>query len=89
MKPTDLWGNVLNWLPRPACKQGMPCHVAAPRGSRTGTQGLKNPKERSMIPYQLGEELLNAIVGVSGKDLPTKVIGTQRQLSLFDETLMQ
>jgi hypothetical protein len=87
MKPTDLWGNVLNWLPRSACKQGMPCHVAAPRGSRTGTQGLKNPKERSMIPYQLGEELLNAIVGVSGKDLPTKVIGTERQLSLFDETL--
>ena len=61
----------------------MPCHVAAPRGSRTGTQGLKNPKERSMIPYQLGEEILNAIVGGSD-DAPTKVIGNQRQLSLFE-----
>ena len=29
MKPTDLWHN-LNWTPRPMCKNGMPCHEAAP-----------------------------------------------------------
>lgn len=58
MKPTDLWGYVPNWKPRPMCKNGEPCHVAAPRGAKTGTQGLKGAKERSRVPYQLGEELL-------------------------------
>ena len=61
MKPTDLWGFVPGWTPRPACKNGEPCHKAAPRGARTGTQGLKGAKKRSEIPYQLGEEILNVI----------------------------
>jgi hypothetical protein len=52
-KPTDLWGWVPNWEPRAACKPGASCHVAAPRGSRTGTQGLKNAKERSRIAPDL------------------------------------
>jgi hypothetical protein len=39
MKPTDLWGSVPGWTPRPMCSNGDPCHEAAPRGSRTGTQG--------------------------------------------------
>ena len=41
MKPTDIWTNNLDWKPRPMCKNGMPCHVSAPRGSQTGTQGMK------------------------------------------------
>ena len=61
MKPTDLWGVVPGWIPRSACKNGMTCHVAAPRGSKTGTQGRKGAKERSMIPYALGRELLEAM----------------------------
>ena len=60
MKPTDLWGEVQNWTPRQPCKAGDNCHDAAPRGSRTGTQGLKGAKTRSMVPYDLGMELLNA-----------------------------
>jgi len=60
MKPTDLWHN-LNWTPRPMCKNGMPCHVAAPRGSKTGTQGLKGNYERSKIPYELCKEILEYI----------------------------
>jgi hypothetical protein len=62
MKPTDLWGVVPGWTPREACKNGMPCHEAAPRGSRTGTQGLKGAKERSRVPYALGEEILKAML---------------------------
>lgn len=62
MKPTDLWGVVPGWTPREACKNGMPCHEAAPRGSRTGTQGLKGAKDRSRVPYQLGEEILKALI---------------------------
>ena len=61
MKPTDLWTN-LEWSPKPACKNGDSCHVAAPRGSRTGTQGRSGAKERSMIPYRLGEEIRKAMV---------------------------
>lgn len=61
MKPTDLWGTVPGWQPREMCKNGDPCHVAAPRGSRTGTQGLAGPKDRSRIPYELGEDILRAI----------------------------
>jgi hypothetical protein len=63
MKPTDLWGDVPNWTPLPMCKNGSPCHEAAPRGARTGTQGLKDAKLRSMVLYQLGLEIRNAIVG--------------------------
>ena len=57
MKPTDIWTNI-NWIPRKMCKNGQPCHEAAPRGSRTGTQGLKNDFERSKVPYQLCNELI-------------------------------
>ena len=60
-KPTDLWGWVPNWKPKAACKPGASCHVAAPRGSRTGTQGLKNAKERSRIAPDLSIDLLKAI----------------------------
>lgn len=58
MKPTDIWTN-LKWTPRELCKNGnRECHhQPAPRGSRTGTQGLKGSYERSQIPPQLFEEL--------------------------------
>lgn len=52
MKPTDIWTN----HPNPQfkmCHNGNPDHVAAPRGSKTGTQGLKNSRERSVIPKLL------------------------------------
>jgi len=58
MKPTDIWTNALWWNPKPPCKNGMPCHVAAPRGSKTGTQGIKGYKDRSRIPAPLFEEIL-------------------------------
>lgn len=61
MKPTDLWGDVDGWIPKPPCRNGDKCHESAPRGSRTGTQGLGNAKDRSMIPYGLGLEILEAI----------------------------
>ena len=62
MKPTDLWGVVPNWRPREMCKNGMPCHEAAPRGAKTGTQGLKGARERSRVPYELGKEILDALL---------------------------
>jgi hypothetical protein len=63
-KPTDLWGSVPNWNPRLVCAPGSDCHEAAPRGSRTGTQGLKNAKERSRIAPELSRELRKSITGL-------------------------
>jgi len=57
MKPTDLWHN-LNWKSKDMCKNGMSCHESAPRGSSTGTQGLKGNYERSKVPQELCKEIL-------------------------------
>lgn len=58
MKPTDIWTNSNIWIPKKPCKNGDNCHIAAPRGSRTGTQGLKGSYQRSKIPELLCEEIL-------------------------------
>tara|TARA_R100001443_G_scaffold20907_1_gene33125 strand:+ start:186 stop:836 length:651 start_codon:yes stop_codon:yes gene_type:complete len=69
-KPTDIWSNHIKnifnpdgWQPRPECFNGnKQCqHEAAPRGSKTGTQGLKNNHERSKIPAQLMIEIIKSI----------------------------
>ena len=69
MKPTDIWSNNIwdmfnlnGWQPRPMCWNGnKKCqHEEAPRGSRTGTQGLKNNYERSRIPVRLCIDILRA-----------------------------
>lgn len=62
MKPTDIWTNNMTWNPRPVCKNGDPCHVAAPRGARTGTQGLKGSYDRSKVPEQLCQEILKSCI---------------------------
>jgi hypothetical protein len=57
MKPTDIFSNrKFNF--RPMCKNRSPCHVSAPRGARTGTQGLKGAYERSILPRELVEEIV-------------------------------
>jgi hypothetical protein len=60
MKPTDIWTNSNTWSPRKMCKNGDSCHIAAPRGSRSGTQGLSNAYERSKIPEYLCFEILKS-----------------------------
>lgn len=59
MKPTDIWTNHPNPQFKPMCHKGDPCHVRAPRGSRTGTQGLKGSVERSRIPKELCEHIVD------------------------------
>jgi hypothetical protein len=61
MKPTDLWTNLDTWNPRPACKNGDPCHEPAPRGSQTGTQGRGGAKEKAMVPFELGADIRSCI----------------------------
>ena len=69
-KPTDIWTNNLQnlfnengWKPRKKCFNGnTKCHhEEAPRGSKTGTQGLKGNYERSKIPEELCLEILTTV----------------------------
>jgi hypothetical protein len=53
MKPTDIWTNHPDPCFRPMCHNGDPCHERAPRGAKTGTQGLKGHVLRSQIPDRL------------------------------------
>lgn len=59
MKPTDIFTNHPNPRFKPPCHNGDPCHVAAPSGARTGTQGLKGHIERSIIPDRLCDHIVD------------------------------
>jgi hypothetical protein len=58
MKPTDIWTNHPDPKFKPPCHNGDPCHVSAPRGAKTGTQGLKGSRERSVIPPPLCKHIV-------------------------------
>lgn len=58
MKPTDIWTNHPDPKFKPMCKNGDSCHEAAPRGAKTGTQGLKGSRERSVIPEGLCKHIV-------------------------------
>ena len=71
MKPTDIWTNHLadwfnekGWQPRAMCFNGNKnCHhQPAPRGSQTGTQGIKGNYLRSIVPYKLCKEILEICI---------------------------
>jgi hypothetical protein len=57
-KPTDIWTNHPDPKFLPPCKPGSPCHEAAPRGSRTGTQGRDGHIKRSLIPDKLCDHIV-------------------------------
>lgn len=59
MKPTDIWTNHPDPKFKPPCKNGDPCHERAPRGARTGTQGIRGHKDRSRIPTELCEHVVD------------------------------
>lgn len=61
-KPTDIWTNT-KWEPRPMCGRGMTCHESAPRGSKTGTQGIKGSRDRAVIPAEFCREVAEYAAG--------------------------
>lgn len=74
-KPTDIFSNNIcslfnpdGWKPRPECYNGnIKCHhESAPRGAKTGTQGLKGNYERSKIPELLCREIIESTVNKIG-----------------------
>ncbi len=71
-KPTDIWTNIYNWIPREECHNykydkewniiDKHCHHdSARRWSSTWTQWKKNAYERSKIPFELYKEILDNI----------------------------
>lgn len=66
MKPTDFFTNIEGWEGK-RCKNGMPCHESAPRGAKTGTQGLKGAIERGKIPRALFHEIFFHIEPMEAK----------------------
>lgn len=63
-KPTDIWTNSNDWIPKPMCRNykydqegnviDKHCHhESARRGAKTGTQGKKGSYARSKIPTEL------------------------------------
>jgi len=64
-KPTNIWTNLdITFKTCHNYRKGQPKHChheAAPRGSKTGTQGLKGNMERSIIPPKLFEHIFRVI----------------------------
>lgn len=59
MKPTDIFCTVPNPKFKPPCQNGDPCHVKAPRGSTTGTQGMK-----LIDKFRIPDELCRHVVTI-------------------------
>ena len=70
-KPTDIWTNIENWNPKPICWNGNKnCHhESAPRGSSTGTQGIKGTYDRSKVPNELCNEILQLLISNEYKEI--------------------
>lgn len=80
MKPTDIWTNHPNPRFKPPCHYGDKCHEPAPRGSQTGTQGLKGSKERGRIPAALCDH----VVEICEEENPKPAKPIIKQLTIFD-----
>lgn len=63
-KPTDIFTNHPAPQFRPPCRRGDKCHDAAPRGSRTGTQGLKGKALRAKLPKELCDHVVRICEGL-------------------------
>jgi hypothetical protein len=94
MKPTDLWGFIPGWSPRPMCKNGRKCHESAPRGAKTGVQGLSGAADRAVVPLELWCEILDVLEGNAAPNTArTRQGGFSRQIYLIhpegDSTLWE
>jgi len=63
-KPTDIWTNCYNWVPKKMCNAGDNCHESAKRGADNGVQNQnRNPIMRAVIPPALFQEIFDTIEG--------------------------
>jgi hypothetical protein len=82
-KRTDLWGEHPPTFDYPQCSRGDDCHEAAPRGSKTGTQGINNSADRAKLPYELSEYVKKEVTNALDTGLKPK---TQTSLSQLPGT---
>lgn len=63
MKPTDLWGEHPPSFISRRCSYGDACHVNHRDGSNPTRHdmGMKTPAERSRVPYDLSQSILDAV----------------------------
>ena len=66
-KPTDIWTNHPNPDFKPMCKRGAPCHMSAPRGSKSGTQLIKGARDRARLPDLLCQHIVDISEEYIGK----------------------
>lgn len=71
-KPTDIFTNHPYPMFKAPCKRGASCHESAPRGSRTGTQGINGAKNRSRIPDELCSHIVE-ICEMTDEEIREKV----------------
>lgn len=57
-KQTDFLSNIDLHL-KPPCKNGMPCHEKAPRGSKSGIQAIKDPALKAIYPPELCKHIVD------------------------------
>lgn len=69
-KPTDIFTNCFSWIPKKPCRVGDSCHDSAPRGSKTGTQGIDGAIDRGAIPPALFHEIWDAMQKTPPANLP-------------------
>lgn len=69
-KPTDLFGQLPESFRPRECRAGSPCHVRAPRGSQSGTQGMSR-EDAGEIPYGLSLEIYLSAIESDGMSIPT------------------
>ena len=67
MKPTHLMGEIPAHFRPLFCGNGRLCHEAAPRSSKTGTQGLEDAETRAMMPYGLSMAIYQAFLTSNGQ----------------------
>lgn len=61
MKPSDLFGRMPGFFAvYPPCRNGDSCHINAPRGSTTGTQG-NELRLKGIIPERLTHAIINCL----------------------------
>lgn len=83
MKPTDIWTNHPNPGFIPPCKNGDKCHVSAPRGSKTGTQGISGARDRSIIPKLLCDHIVDICEQYIDLDFEGRIIQNGKYTRLF------
>lgn len=63
-KPTDIFTNMVQWIPKPMCSPGSSCHESAKRGSDRGTQNQnRDAYLRAIYPQGLCDEIVNICNG--------------------------